>query len=416
VKAIDHFSSDEVRGVLRGFAGRVLNGACTITKYYIQPPGAARPVSCHFDTYSIALHDGPASASGITPTEKQALINMVLNDGDTSLMAETVDCTKPADGEGNTTWTHQSRMCLYGWVAKVNPYKAPRGQSDEYWSRVAVEVGKSTSKLTKKEGRIDLNGTALRVYVNKQLGKGSKYMDYKAKVRDEASKSGQTGMLSSHEKDEYGALDQLASMKAEANEEMVAVKEHKDVLRALKEDQLNDAIVKKAMSSEAGQKELMRTLDKKRKKLEIKIDALKEAHKLSRDAVVTTKLSEDDQCILRRYAEVKEAARKGTGESGVTEYDSEDNANRGIKKRGVFHQTLAALQQVDAKASEPLPETPLERALQQWLQNQLEQHPQHPSAEDEVERRLEKLEDLKKRKKITEAEYSAQRSRILDSL
>lgn len=91
-------------------------------------------------------------------------------------------------------------------------------------------------------------------------------MTYKAKSRDEASKSGQKGMLSSHEKEEYGALDQLASMKAEANEEMIAVKEHKDVLKALKEDQLNDAIVKKAMSSEAGQKELLRTLDKKRKK------------------------------------------------------------------------------------------------------------------------------------------------------
>ncbi len=131
---------------------------------------------------------------------------------------------------------------------------------------------------------------------------------------------------------------------------------------------------------------------------------------------MTTKLSDEDQSILRRYAEVKEAARKGAWDSGVTEYDSEDNANRGNKKRGVFHQTLAALQQVDAKASQPLPETPLERALQQWLQSQLEQHPQHPSAEDEVEKRLEKLEDLKKRHMITDAEYSAQRTRILDSL
>ena len=240
-------------------------------------------------------------------------------------------------------------------------------------------------------------------------------MAYKAKAREEATVSGQTGMLSSHEKEEYGALDQLASMKAEANEEMVAVKEHKEVLKALKDDQLNDAIVKKAMSSEAGQKELLRTLNKKRKKLEIKIDALKDAHKLSRDAVLTTKLTEDDRSVLRRYAEVKEATNKGTGDSAVTDYDSEDNANRSNKKRGVFYQTLAAMQQVDAKASQPLPETPLEKALQQWLQVQLEQ--QHPStAENDLDRRLEKLEELKRRKTITDAEYSAQRTRILDSL
>lgn len=128
---------------------------------------------------------------------------------------------------------------------------------------------------------------------------------------------------------------------------------------------------------------------------------------------MSTKLNEDDQSVLRRYAEVKEAAKKGTGDSAVTDYDSEDNANRGNRKRGVFYQTLAAIQQVDAKASQPLPETPLEKALQQWLQGQLEQH---QSADDAVERRLEKLGDLKKRKIITDDEYSAQRTRILESL
>jgi hypothetical protein len=435
-----------VEGVLRGFAGVQQNAPAEsgigsarvfrVTKYFIECGERKALLSFStkdFTVSEVVADDGDAGGAkgntrsftscGLTQEAKNAMIATVLKpNNDEPAKTVTADTpvataavSKAEDDGGNTNWTHQSRMVLFGWVAKLNPFKAPRGTSDDAWNHLADEVCKSTNHLTKKQGRIELRGNALRVYVHKQFGKDSKYMDYKAEVRKETTQSGQTGLLNSHQQAEYALLDQLFAMRDEANEESVAIKEHKALLQDLKDNQMSDAIVKKAMATEAGQKELLRTLNKKRKKLEIKIEGLKESSKLTREQVVSTRLSADEVQLLKRHEDVKAQARQENRTTTDDGYNSDENANRSSQKKGRFHETLLAMQQVSAKANEPLPESALERCLQQWITRSLQEGSTEAPVQS-VESRLAKLSDLKSKSLVTDAEYEAQRTRILESL
>ena len=96
-------------------------------------------------------------------------------------------------------------------------------------------------------------------------------------------------------------------------------------------------------------------------------------------------------------------------------YDSDENANRSSQKKGRFHETLVAMQQVSAKANEALPESALERSLQEWITWSMQQGSTEAPVQS-VESRLAKLSDLKSKSLVTDAEYEAQRTRILESL
>ncbi len=316
----------------------------------------------------------------------------------------------------NTNWTHKSRMMFYGWVAKLNPFKAVRGQAEEAWNTVACKVVESTKELSKKEGRIELSGNALRVFLAKQMHESSKFGNYKKQLKAEGTLSGQAGMLSNHETLEFNLLDQLAGMKKEAQEDTASLKDDKNLLKSIKDNQMNDQIYARAMAKPEFKAELFKALNKKRKKLEIKIEALVTASKRPRAEVVALQLNEEERKTLQRHEELK-AERRSNNEGTTDGYDSDDNANRSNQKKGRFHETLEAISTLEAKTSRPQEESVLERTLTQFLLQKMDGQmvqQQAPQMHD-IATRLKRLDEAKAQKIITPEEHAVQRARILNS-
>lgn len=316
----------------------------------------------------------------------------------------------------NTNWTHQSRMMFYGWVAKLNPFRAVRGQAEEAWKNVAEKVADSTKELTRKEGRIELGGNALRVFLAKQMHENSKFGNYKKQLKAESALSGQAGMLSNHETLEFNLLDQLAGMKKEAQEDTASLKDDKNLLKSIKDNQMNDQIYARAMAKPEFKAEMFKALNKKRKTLEIKIEALITASKRPRAEVVALQLSEEERKTLQRHEELK-VERRSNNEGTTDAYDSDDNANRSNQKKGRFHETLAAISNLEAKTSRPQEETVLERTLTQWLLQKMDGRTvqqQAPQMQD-IKTRLKRLDEAKAQNIITQEEHAAQRARILST-
>jgi hypothetical protein len=297
----------------------------------------------------------------------------------------------------------------------LNPFKAARGQTEDAWNAVAVKVAESTKHLKKKEGRIELSGNALRVYLSKQMGEGSKFDNYKKQLKAEATLSGQAGMLSNHETLEFNKLEELAAMKKEAQEDSASLRDDKALLKSIKDDQMNDQIYARAMAKPEFKNELFRALNKKRKKLEVKIDALMTASKKPRQEVVA-QLDDDERQTLQRHAELK-AEKKSAGEGTTDAYDSDENANRGNQKKGRFNETLAAIINLESKATQPRVDTVLEKTLAEWLQDKMASRKvqqQAPEMQD-IATRLKKLDDAEASGLITKEERAQHRARILSS-
>jgi hypothetical protein len=426
-----------ISGQLYGFAGRFVNGVLHVTKYYIQTDGVAKPVMCLEYEYDVTLKstecDDTAEKTDVliglgvigkgknrhqlSQEDKQDMLNFVTqprdDDDDFDLSKEKE--THSAEAIKNTSWTHQSRMMLYGWVVKLNPYIAPRGQSDQYWNRVASEVANSTKHLSKKEGRIELTGHALRVYMTKQLAKGSKYDNYRSRQKQEATLSGQAGMLSNHETEEFRLLDQIVGMKKDALEAHEDILEKKKVLKDIKDKQMNDEIYKKAMASEEGKTAMFKQLHRRSKNIEKKIEILQQAskHSATRADIMATQLDEQERWVLNKHDALKQDKR-GRGETTTDGFDSEDNANRSNSKKGRFHETLRAIDQLQAKVSSDLhAETAVEKMLTEWLQRRLDGGAQQPVEVNNLEVRLKRLDEALERKVVTKEEHSKQRERIL---
>lgn len=151
--------------------------------------------------------------------------------------AATTDATGQEDSK-NTNWTHEAKVMFYGWVASLNPFKAARGETEAAWDEVAARVAESSKHLTKKNGRIDLNGSALRVYLSKQMSDTSGFGSYKKRLREEATTSGQAGTLNSHLTKEYSDLEKIEAMKKDAQEDSANLKDDKALLKGIKDNQM----------------------------------------------------------------------------------------------------------------------------------------------------------------------------------
>ena len=316
--------------------------------------------------------------------------------------------------DGNTVWTHQSKMMFYGWVTRLNPFRAARGQTEEAWTKVAESVAESTKHLTRKEGKIQLSGNALRVYLTKQLGDEKHFGSYKKKLRDEATTSGHTGKLSDHETKEYTELERIDAMKKESQEEGASLKADKDMLKQIKDTQMNDEIYKAAMAKPEFKAMLFKTLSKKRKALEIKIEGLVAASKKPRTEVVANDLDEEERKMLQRHEDLK-AEKRARNESTTDGYDSDDNANRGQQKKGRFQQTMAAITNLEAMSQQQRPETALEKTLMRWLEAKMAQPNSVPDADTDLQKRLQRLDAALEAKVISKEEHKQQRARILAS-
>jgi hypothetical protein len=351
--------------------------------------------------------DAPDAATGQTASEQA-------DDQEVSKAADQEVSKAPDQEESkNTTWTHEAKMMFYGWVGTLNPFSAARGQCEEAWNNVAAEVAKSTKHLSKKKGRIELSGAALRVYLSKQMSDSSAYGSYKKQLRAESTLSGQAGTLSNHATLEYNLLDKLDAMKKEAQEDNAVLKDEKALLKSIKDNQMNDQIYARAMAKPEFKDTLFKTLNKQRKKLEIKIEALIASNKRPRKEVVE-QLDDEERALLSRHDELK-ADKQAKGETTTDGYDSDDNANRGNQKKSRFKDTLDAIMNLEKVTSQPRGVSEFEKTLTDWLQHKMARDQQEAPQTQDVETRLRKLDEALARKVITDAEHRKQRENIIKS-
>jgi hypothetical protein len=213
-------------------------------------------------------------------------------------------------------WKHASKMCLFGWVAKLNPYQAKRGSVEDAWNEVAKQCAESTKHVSKRDGKIDVDGHGLQVYVGNQL------KIFKAMARRQASESGQTGMMSDHDREEYNILMQISTNKDSVAAAKEAEKTEKELLDSIKAGQLGDAIYAKAMLTEPIKNAYIKELNKRRRTIQLRYDAIKEANKTLSDDQVFAKLSDDDRCMLQQITKVRREGLMGSatekGRSGAS--------------------------------------------------------------------------------------------------
>jgi hypothetical protein len=437
----------EVRGTLRGLAGVCASGSLNVTKYYIEGKvhsdnATNAVVICSVQDYIVTYlsevitvdcdsdqYDAEAAtvASSVVKPAAAAATSSVVTPAASCVItpaaaqhagntATTQPFTNDADEEiKNTVWTHASRCMLYGWVAKMNPWKAGRGKTEDAWDQVAKNVRESTKHLTKKEGKIELNGHALQVFLAKQLNPKSKYQSYKAKLGTEATLSGQAGMLNSHETKEFELLQTIESMKSDVKEEKTQLAGYKAAQASLKDGQMNDQIYNILMTNPEGQLSMFKLLSKKRKKLDIKIDALVEAskNKTSREDVIANKLDAYERQILEKYETMK-ADRRQRQDTTSDGHDSDENANRSNGKKARFHETINAINSMASQLQAPAGESPFEKALLQLITKKLEVTDAAIST-DSMKLRLSRLAVALSDGLITPEEHAMQRQRIIAS-
>jgi hypothetical protein len=327
----------------------------------------------------------------------------------------------PANTDKKTKWNHSNRMLVYGWIARNNPFKVARGKTTEAWDAIAIECKKATQHLSVKDGRIDLSGHDIQVWIGKQLKPDSKFFSWRRQLAAEATQSGQTGQLSNHETKEYDLLAQILDLKNNVQAEREAAQETKAKSEAIKNGQMNDEIYQWAMASEVQRPQALRTLNKKRKEISIKMQALKDAGAKTAEEQVA-KLSESDRNALRLWERYKTE-----NSSAADDYDSDENANRSGKKRRTLEQSIQAISQMGATMAQ-LATAPnaTELALQRYLEFKMargvdELCPQRaapPSQEPtsqlrNLQSRLKFLSDARKEGIITEEEHDEQRRAMI---
>jgi hypothetical protein len=354
-----------------------------------RPPAAAKQLQVR------AIDNEDAAEAGKPLPRPQDAVNAAQN-------------TNEEDKEDSRmVWTHESKICLYGWVIQLNPFAAKRGSTDAAWNEVAAKCAESTKNATRKGGRIDVSGHGLQVYVGGQM----KIM--KGKALKEETQSGQGGLMSNHEKEEWGLLQQIYERKKERSDSKVVEKEEKDTLTKIKQDQLGEAIYQKAMKKEPIKNVYIKALNRKRKKVQVRYDAIKDANKACSDEQCLAKLCEEDRSVILMWAKAKKDGNVvTTGNEDSIEDSSDDELRRkGGKKKENVVDAIANLAGVGPMLLEAMKvETPLEQQMTQYFQRKAAAA--HGARSDmTVQARLDRLAAAKSL--MTAEEYAAQRLRIL---
>jgi hypothetical protein len=320
-----------------------------------------------------------------------------------------------------TRWSHLNRMLVYKWVAARNPFSVQRGKTKETWEAIAEECKKSTKHLSVEEGKVDLSGHDIQVWVGKQLNPDSKFASWKKQLAQEASTSGQTGMLSNHETKEYEMLATIHDLKASAQTEKDAMNDAKKKSEAVKNCQMNDEIYAWAMASDVQRPQAFRTLNKKRKEIAIKMEAFKEVGARTKEEQLA-KLSDADRDVLKYWEQCRQE-RQDTS-TGADEYDSDENANRSGRKRRTLEQSMNAISKMGSSMAQiAATPTATETALQRYLEFKMnggaarhceqEQPLQGTTHIQNLQSRLKFLNDAHEQGIITKSEHAEQRKIII---
>jgi hypothetical protein len=343
---------------------------------------------------------------GNSPTANNAKVAEA-GQGDVAADASNANADNPACGETTATggedtdssrmnWTHESKVCLYGWVLKLNPFAAKRGTTKDAWNEVAKL---STRQASKQGGRIDVSGHGLEVYVGLQL------KALRRKADREAKTSGQTGQLSDLERVEYNLLQQIVDKKQHVVDGKEAEKEARDLLDNIKANQLGDAIYEKCLKTPQMTATYLQQLCKRRKAAKQKLDIIIETNTRLTHEQQLQLLSEQDRDILIQYAKVKKD-RRVDGRLAPTDDGEEDEPDRGAQKKASVVQSIANIANMSGALLDALQKpTPLETTMMQFYAAKM--------ADRDVETRLRKLDDAHEKQLITDKEYSKLRTRIL---
>lgn len=306
--------------------------------------------------------------------------------------------------DSRMVWRHESKMTLYGWVIKLNPFGCKRGTTDAAWKEVAMKCADSTKHVSKKNGKIDVSGHGLQVYVGGQL------KEMKKKFGEESKESGQTGKLSDLERAEYDLLAQIYDRKREIKDSKEAEKGEKDLLDKIKADQLGEAIYHKAMQSEPVKNKYIKNLNRKRKTVQTRYEAIKSANKALNDEQCLNKLPAEDRDVLVMWAKAK---KDGHAKSGRDNSDSDssddDGAGKGGKKKATVVDSIANMSSVGNMMIEALSkQSPLEMQMEEYYRRKAT-----AMATVTVESRLARLKSALDNNVISVDEYDAQRARII---
>jgi hypothetical protein len=310
----------------------------------------------------------------------------------------------------DTKWTHEAKIVMYGWVKKLNPFRAPRGQAVEAWNRVAEEVKKSTQCLPKKEGRIEIGGHALQVFLGKQLRPDSKWASYKKQLHNEATLSGQAGFLTPHEIEEFGLLEEIDDMKKQVKADKDSCMGEKKLLQTIKDEQLNDEIYAACMATPAAKLHMLKKLNKQRKDITLKLEGMKAAG--AKPEELEMKLTDQERKVLQLLARAKKESKSATSGTDANAEDSDVSDDCGRRgKRARLEDTMSSISKLGEKMHSAIQKpTDAEQAIAEFFRARaVSTQVQKPWRE-----RLKNLDEALHQGDITKAEHAILRQRILN--
>jgi hypothetical protein len=229
-------------------------------------------------------------------------------------------------------------------------------------------------------------------------------------ARRQATESGQTGMMSDHDKDEYNLLMQICTAKEQLLEAKEAEKTEKDFLDNIKAVQLNDAIYAKAMKTEPMKRAFIAELNRRKKKIQVRYEAIKAANKSFSDDQIVAKLSDEDKAVL---AQITKAKKDGLLQS-ATDKDSEDDddgVNKGGRKKGTVIESIGNVQSMGREIVEAFQKpTALELQMAEYFRAKTKSA---RAVDQSLEQRLHNLQEANDCGTITKEEYRTLRAQIL---
>ncbi len=161
-----------------------------------------------------------------------------------------------ADKGNHTTWNHMTRCMFLRCVSKFNPFAA--AVKKDMWAKIAVEMQKSTTYLKDTQQgdfSVHTDGHGLQVFYERRRD------DMDKKLRKEESTSGHGGFIrNTEEVEEHNLMHGCRNLERDAAAAKTAKREHKQHLEDLKNNEVNDAIIKAAEDDEIVQVKLLKVL------------------------------------------------------------------------------------------------------------------------------------------------------------
>jgi hypothetical protein len=160
------------------------------------------------------------------------------------------------DKDNHTTWNHMTRCMFLRCVSKYNPFSA--AVKKDMWAKISVEMAKSTAYLSDTklgDFSVRTDGHGLQVFYERRRN------DMDKKLKKEESTSGHGGFSRNKEDiEEHSLMHGCRNLEMDAAKAKTAKREHKQHLDDLKNNEVNDAIIKAAEDDEVVQVKLLKVL------------------------------------------------------------------------------------------------------------------------------------------------------------